>query len=92
MQASFDKCQVLEVRAGVSKAGNEYAVLKFLDEEDLEVYELFCFGDARALAMPLQKGTRCSLIVEVTPDGRGAGVRVQLAGLGEYGAMYGLSS
>lgn len=92
MQAAFEKCQVLEVRAGVSKAGNDYVVLKFLDEEDLEVYELFCFGDARALALPLSKGTKCSLIVDVTPDARGAGVRVQLAGLGEYGAAYGFSS
>lgn len=92
MQTAFEKCQVLEVRAGVSKAGNEYAVLKFIDEDELEVYELFCFGDARALALPLAKGTKCSLVVEVSPDSRGAGVRVQLAGLGEYGASYGFSS
>ena len=85
MQAMFDKCQVLEVRSGKSKAGNDYSVLKFLDEDDLEVYELFCFGEARALALPLVKGTRCSLVVEIAPDNRGAGVRVLLAGVGEYG-------
>lgn len=85
MQSIFNKCQVLEVRSGKSKAGNDYSVLKFLDEDDLDVYELFCFGDARALAMPLVKGTRCSLVVEIAPDQRGAGVRVVLTGVGEFG-------
>ena len=85
MQALFDRCQVLEVRSGKSKAGNDYSVLKFLDENDLEVYEIFCFGEARALVMPLVKGTRCSLVVKIEPDNRGAGVRVLLYGVGEYG-------
>lgn len=82
MIIDFNSCMILEVRVGKTKSGNDFAVLRFLDQEGLEVYEVFCFGDALATALGLNRGDHVRLIFELRAQSSGAGVRLTLTGVG----------
>lgn len=72
---------VLECSTLVSKSGNPYGILQFLDVDEAEVYRVFCFGDdSMAQLAVLRKGMQCSMDFWVRPD-RNGGVRLDLAGV-----------
>lgn len=82
MTIDFCSCVILDVRSGKSKNGHDFAVLRFLDQEGLEVYEVFCFGDSMAAALGLTKGAVVRLTFELAPLNSGAGIRLSLVGVG----------
>lgn len=82
MTIDFNFCVILDVRTGKTKSGNDFAVLRFLDQEGLEVYEVFCFGDSMAAALGLTKGANVRLLFELHSLTSGAGVRLTLTGVG----------
>lgn len=79
-------CLILEVRTGKTKErGIDFAVLKFLCNEDLNVYEIFCFRDSMAVALGLEPKGTIDLLLEVHPQQRNAGISVELVGVGSTG-------
>lgn len=71
MLVNFPAVTVLDLGSGMSKNNRPYARLKFLDESELEVYEVWCWGDDVAQAMGLAKGQRAELSFQVKPNGDG---------------------
>lgn len=65
MLVRFDNALVMNVRTGKSKAGNDYAILKFLDADSGEDYKIWCFGDAVATAAYLPPMSRGALTFEI---------------------------
>lgn len=74
----MESCLILDCRSGQSKAGNSYAVIRFLEQTNLDVYEVFCFGESMAVAGRLAKGSVYKLLWKLSPDNRGAGVQLHL--------------
>lgn len=73
-------CLVLEVRTGTTKEhSNPFAILRFLCNEDFNVYEVFCFGDSLVVATALTAKETYDLTFEVGPmSGGRAGIRCTL--------------
>lgn len=82
MTIDFKSCVILDVRSGKTKSGSDFAVLRFLDQEGLEVYEVFCFGDSMAAALGLSKAAVVRLLFDLQPNSGSAGVRLVLSGVG----------
>lgn len=76
----FENALVLETRAGISKSGNNFCTLRFLDRDSLQVYDLVQFGDAASVAAGLGSGVTYSLDFELNA-GRDGGVRCSLVGM-----------
>lgn len=74
---TFNHCLVLDTRYGQSKAGNPYCALQFLDEENLQVYDMMQFGDSASAAAGLGRGVRVVLGFDVVPA-RDGGIRGEL--------------
>lgn len=73
----FNNALILNVRSGVSKAGNPWTSVSFLDQNYLQVYDLMQFGDSAAVAASLVRGSVCSLGFNMEPS-RDGGVRLVL--------------
>lgn len=72
---------VIEVSSLVSKAGNPYGVISFLDLNESDMYRIYLFGEeANASLVGISKGLECDLDFIVKPD-RTGGVRLELAGV-----------
>lgn len=86
-QVHFSSCLILECETRVSKAGNPFCTLRFLDEDTLQVFDLMQFdGDAVITAGPLKSGDGCCLLFDVRPA-RDGGVRLVLNGVGAKGYL-----
>lgn len=84
-KAMFGYCLILECNVRVSKAGNPFCTLRFLDEDDYKVYDLMQFNaDAVRTASALKVGDKCGLLFDIEPA-RDGGARLVLNGIGEYG-------
>lgn len=72
MIVEFPACMVLSYRNGQKKeTGNPWAFVKFLDEKELEVWEVSAFGDDVAATFGLEKGMRVDIALSVSPDREG---------------------
>lgn len=76
MLVTFKDVLVLSVRSGVSKRGTEYCALQFLDNENAEVFDVMCFGDAAATAASLQPKSHINAISFDLQPARDGGVRL----------------
>lgn len=87
MQVYFQNVLVLGYESLVSKAGNPFGVLQFLDVDCSDVYRVACFGsDQMAVAGSLHKGSNVGLAFDVTPDRNGS-IRLELCGMGQAHMM-----
>ncbi len=74
----FNDVLILEVTQRVSKAGNPFSTLRFLDQKDLLVYDVMQFdADAVSRCQMLKQGERYRLEFFLMP-GRDGGVRMVL--------------
>lgn len=72
MTVDFPACTVLSYRNGQKKeTGNPWAFVKFLDEKELEVWEVAAFGDDVAATFGIEKGMRVGISLSVRPDREG---------------------
>lgn len=78
MRVKFSGTTVREVRAGTSKNGNPYAVVRLFTPEP-EMYELFFTGADCDLAKQLSKGLAYDFDFDLVPSFNG-GVRLAFAG------------
>lgn len=76
MLVTFKDVTVLSVHNGISKSGNAFARLSFLDGENLDVYEVFIFGERVESVAGLEPKSHINAIsFELQPD-RNGGVRL----------------
>lgn len=73
----FNNALIINVRSGVSKAGNPWTSINFLDQNNLQVYDLMQFGDSAAVTSGLVRGSVYSLRFNIEPS-RDGGVRLVL--------------
>ena len=79
----FEDCTVLDVRTGVTKNGQPYAVLRFLVNSTYDLFDgIWQFGDSAAVASGLSKGAHVSLGFSVVPSRQG-GVSLRLDSVGK---------
>lgn len=72
VNVEFPACMVLDYRQGQKKeTGNPWAFIRFLTEDDLEVWEVSAFGDDVAQTFGLEKGMRVCVRLAVRPDREG---------------------
>lgn len=76
MLVTFKDVTVLSVHNGVSKKGNAFSRLSFLDGENLDVYDVFVWGDAAESIAGLEPKSHINAIsFQLQPD-RSGGVRL----------------
>lgn len=78
---TFENCLILDIQTGTSQRGNFWVRYKFLEQTELEVFDLMAFGDSAAAAASLSRGVVLSLAYKVVPD-RNGGVRLELVQVG----------
>ena len=78
----FDHALILDVRTGLTKNGQPYTVIRFLNLIDYMLYDgIWQFGDSAAVAAGLTVGTTCQLGFLVIPN-RNGGVSLRLESVG----------
>lgn len=78
----FDNALILDVHSGVTKNGQPYTVLRFLNLNDYSLYDgIWQFGDSAAVAAGLSVGSTCQLGFLVVPN-RNGGVSLRLEMVG----------
>lgn len=76
MLVTFKDVLILSVRSGVSKRGTEYCALQFLDNENVEVFNVMAFGKSAAAAQTLQPKSHINAISFDLQPARDGGVRL----------------
>lgn len=73
----FNHAQVLAVRAGKSQKGTDWSRLQFLDQDDLQVFEIMAFGPDSTVYLGLIRGTVYQIDFQLVPA-RDGGVSLVL--------------
>lgn len=87
MRVNYADCMVLNARIAVSKSGNEWARIEFLDCVGLDTIEVFCFGESCELAKSLVKGSHVAMGFDLMPyrNQNNSGVRLVLKEVNKIG-------
>lgn len=88
IQFYIPNCLILEVRSGTTapeKGSRAYAVLSFLSQDTMQVFECFCFDHSASIAMTITPKSVLDLIFTVSPVRGRAGFRVDLNGIAQAG-------